>query len=192
MSEVSPCTLFVASHRVALVGLPALFKRTGAATAFVSTPDKFYVARVEGDSLIVAEGKREEPLDPAILATAYECRAFGLKAELRWTRNGRAGNATVLSEDSAGEPHQCIDRLERKYFLWGSAAADRVERPDGWSAVSASRVGKVLVPCPSGDGRLKLQAFEYVKAGAHGNAFVLAERYVGFVRMFDQSRGDQT
>jgi CRISPR-associated protein (TIGR03984 family) len=119
----------------------------------------------------------------SILATAYELRAFGEKGELRWTRNGRSGRATVLGDDRAGKPYESIDRLDRKYFLWGDAAADTVERPDGWSAVSAGRVGAIVIPAPDGDGRLRLNAREYIKAGPHSNACVLAERYVGFVRM---------
>src|SRR5205807_85970 len=103
-----------------------------ATTAFVSTPDKFIVAKVDGEKLIVADGRKEKPLEAAILASAYEVRAFGPRAELRWTRNGRSGSATVLTEDGEGQRYECIDRLERKYFLWGAAASDSVERPEDW------------------------------------------------------------
>jgi CRISPR-associated protein (TIGR03984 family) len=191
MTEPTRCKLFVERHEIAIDRVPALFGPTAVAAAFVSTPDEFYISRVDGERLIVAAGKQERPLDPATLATAYELRALGDKAEVRWTRNGRSGRATVISENGEGKPYECIDRLECNYLLWGDAAAGTIERPDGWSAVSGGRVGAVLLPAPEGDGRLRLRAREYIKAGPHGNAYVLAERYMGFVRMPDGDMPDQ-
>lgn len=185
-------TLFVERRDDTTEKLPALFAEKEVATAFVSTPDKFYVAKVADGVLTIADHKGERPLDAALLATAYEVRAFGLKAELRWTRNGYSGHTIVLSEDGQGTSYACIDRLPRKYLLWRDAESDCAEALEGWNAVAASRIGKVLVPASPGIGRLCLQAYEYVQAGAHGNAFVLAERYAGFIRVTQDQMEDAT
>jgi CRISPR-associated protein (TIGR03984 family) len=190
MSETH--TLFVQRTDDTTEKLPELFAEKKVETAFVSTPDKLYVAKAADGIWIVADDKGVRPLDAALLATAYEVRAFGLKAELRWTRNGHSGKTIILSEDGAGTRYSCIARLPRKYLLWRDAESDRAEALEGWSAVAASRIGKVLVPSTPGAGRLCLQAYEYVQAGLHGNAFVLAERYAGFIRVTPDQIEDAT
>jgi CRISPR-associated protein (TIGR03984 family) len=216
-------TLYVKRRDCAIDKLSELIGEAGLTIAFVSTPDKFYVSRIDGKNLtFVDDDGQPQPLDEATLAKAYEVRAFGSEAEVRWTRDGRSGCAIVLTEDRTRWPDieakekrsaillkdregasiDCIDRLERKYFLWGEAADNKkVPRPDRWSAVSASRIGKVLVPLPEDDGlaagdapgqrakrRLKLRAFEYIESGPHGNAVVRAERYVEFFREVDDNK----
>jgi CRISPR-associated protein (TIGR03984 family) len=168
-------------------GLLARARARKLQAALISTPDAFYVARITDAGFEVIERGAQAP-SLADLSRAYEVRAFGHKAELRWTRAGDAGEAVLLADghladtdDSAPAFERTIDTLERSYRLWGEPPKTPVVTPSGWSALTTGRIGLLYVPFPgaSSDG-VVLKAKEYVVKGASGNAVVAFERLVGF------------
>ncbi|MCZ7659380.1 MAG: CRISPR-associated protein Csx19 [Xanthobacteraceae bacterium] len=151
--------------------------------------------------MLVATGTQESKLTD--LSRAYEIRAFGLQAELRWTREGRTGEAIALADGhvaALGDPDpthgQALDILARRYRVWGkpvrkerdatpSVAADAdlaaAAPPRGWTTLSAGRIGSLCVPLAiGGNDEVVLEAREYVTLGEGGNAVVLFERLVRF------------
>ena len=152
------------------------------AAALIFSADSCRLARIEGSEFLVPANDTEVT---ASLASAYEIRAFGPQAELRWTRDGATGTATLLADgtiDTADGAEitkgEALDRLERTYRVWGEPTPG-AERPNGWSALSSGRIGTLFVPC-SEPGELVLTAYEYVGVGKSGNAVVLFERLAGF------------
>ncbi len=161
--------------------------------ALIFTPNECLVARVEKACLyVVKEGDREQK--PAALSAAYEIRAFGPDAELRWTREGTAGEATLFADGTvtvAGSEmlpesekptyDETLDVLWRTYRVWGEPPKSKRHVPDGWLALSAGQIGTIYVPSISITAReIILKAKEYVVSGECGNAVVLFERLVGF------------
>ena len=79
---------------------------------------------------------------PAVLARAYEVRAFGPRAELRWIRDGETGEAILIADSEIPTPgddlptiQPYLETLNRTYRIWGKP----VEPPKGaaaqnWSA----------------------------------------------------------
>jgi CRISPR-associated protein (TIGR03984 family) len=161
----------------------ALLQRSGGqplTAALIFSPDRCRFARIDTGVFCFIENDKEQE---AALTRAYEIRAFGSKAELRWLRDGSAGTATLLVEETPGSAKRTGDALavfRRNYLLWGRTVEDR-NLPPGWSALAAPRIGKIHVPCPAETGQaIRLTACEYVVRGKFGNAIVLFERLAGF------------
>jgi len=157
-------------------------KRLDAALIF--SPDACRIARIDGSSFIVVDDREEQQEDD--LTHAYEVRAFGPEAELRWIRDGAMGNATLLADGSVnGAPvtGETLDVLSRTYRIWGeparSAGGEQSRRIPGWSKLTTARIGALFVPFETA-GEVTLHAREYVVGHETGNAVVLFERLVGF------------
>jgi CRISPR-associated protein (TIGR03984 family) len=153
--------------------------------ALIFTPDDCLFARVDHGNFLFAEPRDQA----ATLSRAYEIRAFGDKAELRWIREGMTGIATLLAEEpltsDAGveiEGDTTLDVLDRRYLVWGKVAPREENSPPAWSKVASGRIGPRWIPFvpQQPEAELVLHAREYVIAGAGGNAVVLFERLVGF------------
>jgi CRISPR-associated protein (TIGR03984 family) len=155
--------------------------------ALIFSPDDCRVARVGETSFIVIGNDGRE--QAAELAQAYEIRAFGPKAELRWIRDGESGTATLLADGEV--PGQSVtgttlDVICRTYRVWGEPppaskepGSDRARIPVGWSKLTTARIRALYVP-DQAPGEVVLRAKEYVVRHETGNAVVLFERLVGF------------
>ena len=160
--------------------------------ALIYTPDACRVAKIAGERFDVVENGKETRAD---LSKAYEIRAFGRDAELRWLRAGVLGDAVLIADGAAkpagGAESEIVDTIEQRrrgYRLWGKKAA-KTAAPQGWSALSSGRVGALMIPHPVSDGgELVIEAREYIGLAAHGNAVVLFERLVGFAAAEAQGR----
>lgn len=170
-------------------------------TALIYTPDDCLVARVDGGAIHVVspDGRSEVAAD---LSRAYEVRAFGQKAELRWVRSGTDGTATLLADGDVEAPETAtkdsakplLEVLDRHYRVWSLAPSDRVAAPrplapSGWVAVGNGRVGTIRVPLAGAIAdvhEVELRAREYAVRGEQGNAVVLFERLVGFAAVEDR------
>jgi len=154
--------------------------------ALIYTPDACHVASIADNVLHVVANARPTKPD---LAKAYEIRAFGPDAELRWLRSGVLGDAVLIAdgevtfgddESPTFERVETIARLPRRYRLWGKKA-NTATSPDGWSAVSSGRIGVLQIPEPAdATGDLVIEAREYVGEDKFGNTAVMFERLVGF------------
>jgi CRISPR-associated protein (TIGR03984 family) len=163
-------------------------------SALIFTPDIFWVARIIDASFYVIQGGKETVPD---LTRAYEIRAFGVDAELRWVRDGTEGTAIVIADGEFSPPGtaelisgRTLDVLPRRYRLWGRPPRQRLRdgataAPAGWAALATGRIGTIYVPLPTGavlspDGEMELLAREYVVSRPCGNAAILFERLVDF------------
>lgn len=139
--------------------------------------------------------------DPADVSVAYEARAFGSRAELRW----RAGERSVLvamSEDSAQYADRLeevqaarvtvVDSLETSYLCWGSVEgrtpdASTLADGRGWWRLWEARIGPLDLPLRGewnrGD-RVALRATELIALDVdeHGNAAVVDELLRGLAK----------
>lgn len=151
--------------------------------ALIYSPNRCDIGRIDKQAVRIVRNGEEREAD---LASAYEIRAFGRGAELRWVRTGVQGHAVLISDDAPNvandfgvETIDTIAQLRRIYRLWGKRALD--DPPKGWSALSSGRVGMLVVPTSGGTGKeLALEAREYVCEHESGNAVVMFERLVGF------------
>jgi CRISPR-associated protein (TIGR03984 family) len=120
-------------------------------------------------------------------AEVFEARVFGATAELRWIEESAGrGRAVLLTEDPAEQPPgftspdpiEAVGVVSGSYLLWGRVAA----RDDGWSTLTTERVGAVRIPAEIEPGQHAVIATrEYiVRDPHHGNAYVAAERLLGF------------
>jgi len=160
----------------------------GEAVALLATPAAFVVRRADGGQLWDPSGKAARP------AGVFEARLFSERGELRWLAGGGSGRAALLLdvgpdalpdgwERGAGIVY--LDRLTRRYLLWGRASGSPVP---GWTRLDEARVGPRDVPAEGGP-YLRLEAWEYVGA-RHGNACVLAERLVA-IRPYRPARAEE-
>ncbi len=119
----------------------------------------------------------------------FEARLFDRDMELRWLHSdGGLGRAVLVAEDQQLLPAAFDEELppvdahatvQQSYLVWGRPGPGG---PDGWTCLSAARIGSILVPLAAvGSGRrVRLQAREYVSAEpTHGNAYVADERLLG-------------
>ncbi|MBL7487455.1 hypothetical protein I6A60_05920 [Frankia sp. AgB1.9] len=178
-----------AALRAVLVERPGF----AGATALLSTPSAFLLARVSADgACVTADGTAVDPDD------VFEARAFTADVELRWVRRLASGEGVLLGEDVTGGGEATgLAAHDGHYLLWGEhePAADRA----GWRALSSHRIGLLLVPADGGvatapGNRLRLVVREYlaydlplaepdpsgdaIDVKGHGNAYVLDERLV--------------
>ena len=128
---------------------------------------KCWVAQVQsGPRLMLPTG--ELPL-----SSVYEVRAFCQAAELRWRNDPtfRQRHATVVLSEAAlggnnslGEPERLtvLERHPRQYLLWGKQVAGEKQ---GWSKLSAARIGAIEVPVATESERLALHSVEYLMDG---------------------------
>jgi CRISPR-associated protein (TIGR03984 family) len=115
------------------------------------------------------------------IADAYEVRAFGENFEVRWLKDVSDGSGRVaILHDGEGDEYHC---LSGQYLLWGTA--DSVI--DNTVALCESRLGKVIVPKPSGliktGSRIALLFKEYFKPDKYGNLVFAAERLTGLAAL---------
>jgi CRISPR-associated protein (TIGR03984 family) len=133
---------------------------------------------------------REGRLDPG---DAFEARAFSGRGELRWLRDdvgasaGTAilllGTATAVPGFEPLAPLQGLAAEPRTYLLWGHVERDVTADPPGWMRLYEPAIGTLTLPsCDAGaDGRVRLQAVEYLQRLApHGNTVVAEEVLIGF------------
>jgi CRISPR-associated protein (TIGR03984 family) len=114
--------------------------------ALIYSPEACQVARIDAAGFTVVD-RDSETERPADLSSAYEIRAFGKKAELRWLREGKTGTATLLADGSVeGQPDSTdtdttIDVLPRTYRVWGEPPKARDGVPPrpiaGWTKLTA-------------------------------------------------------
>ena len=194
MNETKALPFTIARFRNVMPG-DLLTKACGNALtgALIYTPDACWVARVDGAALEIVDPDSKMP-STADLASAYEVRAFGPDAELRWVRDGIAGDATLLADRHVATPGTeerwpgtTLDILSRRYFVWGKPpkqgtndTAPPKSAPDHWTPLSTGRIGTIHVPCDDTNAEVAIEAREYVVRDPSGNAVVLFERLVGF------------
>jgi len=121
----------------------------------------------------------------------FECRLFSPQGELRWwhppSEPSGVGVAALLTETSV-EPAgwtlastREVEVREGEYLLWGEGMAQK-PAAQGWSWLSAARVGPMAVPFGNvaDGGKVVLRVTEYVdlESDEHGNAVVVEERLV--------------
>jgi CRISPR-associated protein (TIGR03984 family) len=126
------------------------------------------------------------------LGDVFEARIFNERAELRWLNeaNGR-GRAVLISEEAidsevgeALKPVLSIHQIDQQYLLWGEGTEGSAI--NGWSWLSAARIGKLAVPIPGvqNNERVRLQVCEYLSVSdRHGNVVVAEERLWGLQKI---------
>ena len=117
------------------------------------------------------------------IGQAFEVRAFCKDWELRWTREGTCGVATLLSEKKISacgwsKPYKIKleDTLDRSYLLWG-AREDGNQR-SGWTTLTHGRTGPIDVPVGNCTSRIQLNVREYLARFEHGNVCVFDQRLI--------------
>lgn len=120
------------------------------------------------------------------IAQAFEVRAFCNDWELRWTREGTCGVATLLSEKQIcanGWPEPCKikleDTLDHSYLLWGER--EDGSQGSGRTTLTHGRTGPIDVPVGNCTSRIQLKVREYLKRFKHGNVCVFDQRLVDLV-----------
>jgi CRISPR-associated protein (TIGR03984 family) len=155
-----------------------------AAVAFLSTPQRFVIARVLPDGALY--GPQRSSID---VEAAYEARVFSLAAELRWMRNGRRLRAAIVSDHryrEGLEAVECLATRPHSYLVYGAgvSACDGADRE--WSLLSDPRIGRIAVPVPGvpQDGRVVLIEKEYwvARADEYGNVVPALRRFVAMQR----------
>ncbi|WP_448604651.1 type III-D CRISPR-associated protein Csx19 [Thermoleptolyngbya sp.] len=157
------------------------------AIALFYSPQACRFGRLEPDGQVTIctnskQGWQAQTLD---LSPVFEARIFNEQAELRWLKvprqNGRAVLLTELEQlkncfDSSGElPY--LKSIDQAYLLWGK----RLEQsaPEGWSILSAARIGAMAVPISSSGSQdtVILHSREYPgEVDEYGNVAVQEER----------------
>ncbi|GIX04043.1 MAG: hypothetical protein KatS3mg113_1049 [Planctomycetaceae bacterium] len=163
------------------------------ATALLYTPQACLFARYSAEAGWTLPVARNEPW-----SLAYEARLFCPTAELRW-RNDPSSLAkhqvVILIAHAPEQPVNPLDHWERletprivktlpqTYLLWGQGETENLQRNDGWSVLSTSRVGKLLVPVPQVASRqgVQLHTVEYIVEAVDGNAMIYDERLIQLV-----------
>lgn len=137
------------------------------------------------------------PFHDTVLAEAYELRLFTAAWEARWLRHGQTGQAALLWDEETGRDPTpppwplalagtdgaipFVGTLPQQYLLWGKR--DDAKRKDGWTALTAARIGILWAPIPPGPADSQyvvLKACEYlVREKNHGNVVVCEQRLTG-------------
>ena len=119
------------------------------------------------------------------IGQAFEIRVFCNDWELRWTREGTNGVATLLSEkqisaDGWSEPSEIEleGTLNRSYLLWGE---QEESQDSGWTTLTNGRTGPIRVPVGNCTSRIKLKVREYLARFEHGNVCVFDQRLIALV-----------
>lgn len=152
------------------------------AIALLSSPTRFILGTGDADGRIA--GRDGKTVD---LQEVFEARIFTARVELRWLRDREGGTAVMVSEEELhldGDGSSALapvsaERLERNYLVWGAGTGGAPA--DGWSRLSAARIGTLDIPLGGvGPGqRVQLRAVEYLaKVDRLGNAAVIEERLV--------------
>jgi CRISPR-associated protein (TIGR03984 family) len=155
------------------------------ATAFLFTPERFYLARFAAGQFLNAAGCT---LD---ISQVYEARIFTDKLELRWLNDPTAAKqhrAVILAEtdlvaklrnDWDVHKEDVLETLEQTYLLWGQGTGQTL---DGWSTIAMARVGALQVPVSHvpDEANVLLHSIEYLVERDHGNVVVFEERLTGF------------
>ena len=117
------------------------------------------------------------------IGQAFEVRVFCNDWELRWTREGTNGVATLLSENqiSAGDwsdpsKIKLEGTLNRSYLLWGER--ENNIQDSGWTTLTNGRTGPIRVPVGNSTSRIKLKVREYLARFEHGNVCVFDQRLI--------------
>ncbi len=138
-----------------------------------------HVAKLAGTEFKVSNN---EAID---LNSVFEARVFSESAEFRWLNtNAGLGNAALLSEgeldikawDEADLNY--LEAADNRYLIWGSALGNA----DGWSSLSAARIGTVEVPISATkEQSVKIVTKEYLghrEYDKYGNVEVIEERLI--------------
>ncbi len=187
--------------------LPVLETGKEPAVAFLYTPSRFIIARVQ-DRNLTDSGGNAVSCEPV-----FEARIFNLQVELRWLHEGEGVGAAVLVSERAGTAPEWSPEpawtpatrdyrgfLKNRYLLWGQADPAGVLGPNAphWTPLSESCVGRIDVPlCVDPGQRVVLETREYLEVIApHGNVVVGEERFLRFTPYraggagtMDRSRG---
>jgi CRISPR-associated protein (TIGR03984 family) len=161
------------------------------AVAILYSPSFCKFAKFENGKLM------DEKLQELDIRTVFEARIFSPHAELRWLNvlSGQ-GRAVLISEQNIS---QYLDDkiqdlttvkdgiIDQTYLLWGKGVVRSPSTPQGWSRLSAARIGALDVPIAGihPKQQVKLIAREYIglcegDAGEkYGNVAVLEERLIG-------------
>ncbi len=153
------------------------------ATAFLYTPEKFYLARFAAGQFLNAAGRS---LD---ISQVYEARIFTDKLELRWLNDPTAAKqhrVVILAETdllaklrSGWDVHieNVLETFEQTYLLWGQGTG---QTSNGWSTIAMARVGALQVPVPHvpDKANVLLHSIEYLVERDHGNVVVFDERLI--------------
>lgn len=117
----------------------------------------------------------------------FELRIFDGARELRWRKDGSAGEALMLTEtESTGAPGERRRLSDEPYsrLVWGSTTG-RVSEDRKWVEVAeGSRIAPFWVPAAVGPAGpptralVVLAAVEYIRTDQFGNAGVVDERLV--------------
>lgn len=160
--------------------------------ALCAAPDRYVVARVDGDGEL-----RDHTATAVDLQAVYEARVVCPSIELRWLNDRSGGRAALISERDLGpdkdttwtvlDATEARARAAVRYVVWGTPDGpgdeDHTPAAGGWCRLMAARIGELYVPVPVGAGtgqRVALEAIEYVARGPHGNRYVLDERLTRF------------
>lgn len=126
----------------------------------------------------------EEAFEVRAFEKAFEVRAFCSDWELRWTREGINGIATLLSERqisacswSDAPEIKLKDTLDRSYLLWGERESE--DQDPNWTTLTNGRTGPINVPVENCTSRIQLKVREYLARFEHGNVCVFDQRLIG-------------
>lgn len=197
--KASLAVLHRAAGRAALgVVLADLGRPIDSAVAIAYSRDRCLIGRVAGTRIIDSHGN-----DTTDDSSMFEVRVFTRELELRWYSDptaGDGGDAVIITENASllTPEWQLVQQFDdliacaNQYLLWGTA-----EQPgrDGWTTLSAQRIGAVDVPIELGeDTRAVLKTIEYIgidplpdDLAQHGNTTVIDERLCQLA-LFDPSR----
>jgi CRISPR-associated protein (TIGR03984 family) len=158
----------------------------GSAIGLFYSPTQCFFGKVVADQVTGHDGHG------LALKDVFEARVFNERGELRWLneRDGH-GRAVLISEkvinsylDHDLPEVDVIDSNDQQYLLWGEGTGG--EAIEGWSCLSAARIGKLVVPIPGVERneRVRLQVCEYLSVNdCHGNVVVAEERLWGLQKL---------
>jgi CRISPR-associated protein (TIGR03984 family) len=162
-----------------LEALRSCADRFGSAQGLFYSPISCIFGKVAGSQVIGGDGKDLE------LEGVFEARIFNDHGELRWLNELEGkGRAVLISGGEINEGLKdttVIDVICQQYLLWGEGTGEAAI--DGWSWLSAARIGKRAVPISDvgKKDRVQLKVLEYLSVNdSHGNVVVSEERLLGF------------
>lgn len=161
--------------------------------ALLYAPDRCRFATFADGQLL---DEKDAALSEQALRNIFEARVFNCAAELRWLHTGdQKGDTALLSEQELTSNYQlklpndasfvALQTLLQIYLLWGEGIEQKnTGLTDGWSRLTAARIGKLNVPRTGVNekDRVQLITLEYLaEYDERGNVVQYDERGNAFV-----------
>jgi CRISPR-associated protein (TIGR03984 family) len=136
----------------------------------------------------LVRGGQVEGSDGQALDTSrwFAARAFDGIVDARWSARRVDGGHLVVVREAEASAAVGTGATARpvaarvtglRYLLFG----ERDAGSDGWTTLSAANIGAITIPHQGGQGRIAIEAVEYVTFDEDGNADVFDERLVRLI-----------